>query len=124
MIFVVIEHRARVPELAAERGEKGFSGVVAEALDLYLTAQNGRTDAIWVARAMRGDTAGMADGYGSCSQTTPQIAEQARLHWLAASPQAPSPPHTLNGRLPVWAGSRFRRNQSSGCRWRVLPATT
>lgn len=30
------EHRARLLELAARRGEKGFSSVVAEALDSYL----------------------------------------------------------------------------------------
>ena len=30
------EHRARLLELAARRGEKGFSGVVAEALESYL----------------------------------------------------------------------------------------
>ncbi len=35
------EHRARVVELAAKRGEKGFSTVVAEALELYLEAQSG-----------------------------------------------------------------------------------
>ena len=30
------EHRARLLELAARRGEKGFSSVIAEALDAYL----------------------------------------------------------------------------------------
>jgi hypothetical protein len=30
------EHRARLLELAARRGEKGFSGLVAEAVELYL----------------------------------------------------------------------------------------
>ena len=48
------EHRARVLELAANRGEKGFSTVVAEALDLYLEAQSGRTDAIRNALALKG----------------------------------------------------------------------
>ncbi len=30
------EHRARLLELAARRGEKGFSSVIAEALEAYL----------------------------------------------------------------------------------------
>ena len=30
------EHRARLLELAARRGEKGFSSLVAEAIDVYL----------------------------------------------------------------------------------------
>ena len=30
------EHRARLLELAARRGEKGFSSVIGEALDLFL----------------------------------------------------------------------------------------
>jgi hypothetical protein len=30
------EHRARLLDLAARRGEKGFSSVIAEALDSYL----------------------------------------------------------------------------------------
>jgi predicted transcriptional regulator len=48
------EHRARLLELAANRGEKGFSTVVAEALDLYLEAQRGRTNAIRSALALKG----------------------------------------------------------------------
>jgi len=32
------EHRARLLELAARRGEKGFSSVIQEALDAYLEA--------------------------------------------------------------------------------------
>jgi len=48
------EHRARVLELAATRGEKGFSNVVAEALELYLEAQEGRTNAIRDALAVKG----------------------------------------------------------------------
>ncbi len=34
------EHRARLLEMAARRGEKGFSGVVAEAIDTYLASQD------------------------------------------------------------------------------------
>ena len=48
------EHRARILELAATRGEKGFSTVVAEALELYLEAQRGRADAIQSALALKG----------------------------------------------------------------------
>ena len=48
------EHRARILELAASRGEKGFSTVVTEALELYLTANDGRTKAIRGALALKG----------------------------------------------------------------------
>jgi predicted transcriptional regulator len=48
------EHRARMLELAAERGEKGFSTVVAEALELYLDTQARRTKAIHDALALKG----------------------------------------------------------------------
>jgi predicted transcriptional regulator len=48
------EHRARILELAANRGEKGFSAVVAEALELYLEAQGSRTNAIRRALALKG----------------------------------------------------------------------
>lgn len=36
------EHRARILELAAARGEKGFSSAVADALDMYLEALSER----------------------------------------------------------------------------------
>jgi len=48
------EHRTRILELAANRGEKGFSAVVAEALELYLEGQKGRTKAIRSALALKG----------------------------------------------------------------------
>jgi predicted transcriptional regulator len=48
------EHRARTLELAAKRGEKGFSTVVAEALEDYLEAQSGRANAIEGALALKG----------------------------------------------------------------------
>ena len=48
------EHRARILELAANRGEKGFSSVVEEALELYLKAQRDRNKAIESALALRG----------------------------------------------------------------------
>ena len=34
------EHRARLLELAARRGDKGFSSVVAEAVEAYLRAES------------------------------------------------------------------------------------
>ena len=48
------EHRSRLLELAANRGEKGFSTVVAEALELYLKAQSGRKNAIESALTLKG----------------------------------------------------------------------
>jgi hypothetical protein len=48
------EHRARILELAAKRGEKGFSSVVAEALEFFLESQSRRTNAIRGALALRG----------------------------------------------------------------------
>jgi predicted transcriptional regulator len=48
------EHRARILELAANRGEKGFSTVIAEALELYLADQERRTNAIQGAVALKG----------------------------------------------------------------------
>lgn len=33
------EHRAKLLELAARKGEKGFSKIIAEALEAYLAAQ-------------------------------------------------------------------------------------
>ena len=48
------EHRARTLELAASRGEKGFSNLVAEARELYLEAKRRRTNAIQSALALKG----------------------------------------------------------------------
>ena len=48
------EHRARILKLAAQRGEKGFSGVVSDALDLYLETQSNRTKTIRKALTLRG----------------------------------------------------------------------
>jgi hypothetical protein len=38
------EHRARLMELAARRGEKGFSKLVQQALDAYLRSQAGEEE--------------------------------------------------------------------------------
>lgn len=48
------EHRARLVELAARRGEKGFSTVVADALELYFSEQQSRAKAIRSALALKG----------------------------------------------------------------------
>lgn len=48
------EHRARILELAANRGEKGFSALIAEALDLYFEEQQGRVKAIRAALSLKG----------------------------------------------------------------------
>jgi len=48
------EHRTRILELAASRGEKGFSGVISEALDFYLSAQSAKKSAIRKALALKG----------------------------------------------------------------------
>lgn len=48
------EHRSRILELAAKRGEKGFSNVVSEALDLYLEAQRTKKVAIQKALTVKG----------------------------------------------------------------------
>jgi len=34
------EHRAKLLELAAHRGEKGFSSVIAEAIEAYLNSES------------------------------------------------------------------------------------
>lgn len=48
------EHRARLLELAARRGQKGFSQLIGEALDAYLDAQAGQADIRSRARKLRG----------------------------------------------------------------------
>lgn len=48
------EHRARLLELAARRGEKGFSRLVAEAIQAYLDREGGRNAKRQRILAMRG----------------------------------------------------------------------
>ena len=69
------EHRARILELAANRGEKGFSTVIAEALDLYLADQEGRADAIQKALALKGSMS-EAEADGLLART-----RQTRANW-------------------------------------------
>lgn len=40
------EHRARLLELAARRGEKGFSSIVEEALERYFAREERRREAV------------------------------------------------------------------------------
>ena len=53
-IEMMPEHREVMPELAAQRGENGFSSVVAEALEVYIQAQRGRKKAIQNALGLKG----------------------------------------------------------------------
>jgi predicted transcriptional regulator len=48
------EHRAKLLELAARRGEKGFSSVIAEALDRYLASAEQQQELRKRALKMRG----------------------------------------------------------------------
>jgi hypothetical protein len=53
-IEVKAEHRARLLELAARRGEKGFSKLVEEALEAYLRGQAEAEASRARAQALRG----------------------------------------------------------------------
>lgn len=53
-IEITDEQRARLLELAARRGVKGFSALVQEAVDLYLEAQAGRSEEVRMALAAIG----------------------------------------------------------------------
>ena len=48
------EYRAKLLELAARRGEKGFSSLVGEAIERYLSEETGREAARAGVRALRG----------------------------------------------------------------------
>ncbi len=52
------EHRARLLELAARRGEKGFSGLIEEAVALYLRQERARGAVRRRALARRGSLRG------------------------------------------------------------------
>ena len=67
-IEIKSEHRARILELAANRGEKGISTVVAEALELYLETEGGRRNAIQGALALKGSMKA-AEAAGLLSRT-------------------------------------------------------
>jgi hypothetical protein len=48
------EHRAKLLDLAARRGEKGFSAVLAEAIDTYLATLAGEEEKRKAALVLRG----------------------------------------------------------------------
>jgi Arc/MetJ family transcription regulator len=48
------EQRAKLVHLAAQRGLKGFSALVQEALELYLKARDGRSEEVRAALGVRG----------------------------------------------------------------------
>ena len=52
------EQRTELIRLAAERGQKGFSLIIQEAVDEYLRRQGGREQEIAVALALKGSLAG------------------------------------------------------------------
>jgi predicted transcriptional regulator len=52
------EQRARLLEIAASRGKKGFSEIVQEAIAAYLEAEGQRTERIAAALALRGTVRG------------------------------------------------------------------
>ncbi len=60
-IEITEAQRAELLKIAGSRGEKGFSSVVREALDLYLRTHASRKDAVRAALGVRGALTG-ADG--------------------------------------------------------------
>jgi hypothetical protein len=52
-VEIKAEQRAKLLELAARRGEKGFSTLIQEAIDLYLAGQRGE-EAVERAKALQG----------------------------------------------------------------------
>ena len=53
-IEITEAQRAELLKIAGSRGEKGFSSVVREAVDLYLKTYASREDAVRAARGVRG----------------------------------------------------------------------
>jgi Arc/MetJ family transcription regulator len=53
-IEITDSQRAQLLKLAAERGEKGFSSLVQEALDRYLAEQGSRNDRVAAALKLEG----------------------------------------------------------------------
>ena len=57
-IDITEEQRGELLKIAGNRGEKGFSSVVREAVDLYLRTHASRKDAVRAALAVRGALTG------------------------------------------------------------------
>jgi hypothetical protein len=53
-IEITVEQRARLLEISARRGLKGFSAVIQEALDAYLQGQAGHSEDVRLALAAIG----------------------------------------------------------------------
>lgn len=58
-VEITNEQRARLLDLAARRGDKGFSAVVREAIDHYLSNVGGRNEAVQRALASQGRLSGV-----------------------------------------------------------------
>ncbi len=69
------EHRAKLLELAARRGEKGFSSVISEAIDAYLEGAGDQERVRSRALRLRG-TVPIADASRLRQET-----EALRAHW-------------------------------------------
>lgn len=67
--------RARLLELAARRGEKGFSGIIQEAIALYLEHEAKGADRLAAAVAARGALRGAA------GERLDELAREARESW-------------------------------------------
>ncbi|MCK6556987.1 hypothetical protein L6Q96_20785 [Candidatus Binatia bacterium] len=57
-IEITEQQRGELLKIASSRGEKGFSSVVREAVDLYLRVHASRQDAVRAALGVRGALAG------------------------------------------------------------------
>jgi hypothetical protein len=75
-IEITDHHRARLLELAARRGAKGFSSLVQEALDDFLRKVDARSEETRVALAMRGYLTG--DDADALAEATRRIREEWR----------------------------------------------
>ena len=69
------EHRARLLDLAARRGEKGFSGLIAEAIEHFLAEHEHDREARSLALAARGSL--IAEEAEALERATRAIRE----HW-------------------------------------------
>lgn len=69
------KQRAELLRIAGERGEKGFSSVVRDAIDFYVAQHGGREAAIRAALAVRG---ALSDEEADDMATE---IEKARRHW-------------------------------------------
>ncbi|MCC7111196.1 MAG: hypothetical protein IT382_18015 [Deltaproteobacteria bacterium] len=74
-VEITDEQRSQLLKLAAERGEKGFSSVIREALDAYLRAHRSRAAAVRAALGVRGALDGK-DG-----DLLAEDARKTREHW-------------------------------------------